>query len=111
MNKEEILAKAQKENQLGDEREKMIELKGYEKSYDIGILACSFLLIISYLADQMCSQFYLIYFIMKATNHCYKAWKLRKKRDIVYALLYGIGSLALTGSYLNMLYSNYLLGR
>lgn len=97
MNKEEILAKAQKENKFGDEREQQIVLKSYERAFDFSLILCTLLYVLSGKPE-----FYLVYFWMRAIQTGYMAWKLRKKRDIVFAALYTLSSIALLVIYFSV---------
>lgn len=101
MNKEEILAKAQQENKYGDEREQQITLKSYEKAFDFSLFFCTILFVLSGKPE-----FYIVYFWMRSIQTGYTAWKLRKKRDIVFASLYLLTSIALL-----VLYFSVYLGR
>ena len=100
MNKEEILAKAQQENKFGDEREQLILLKANDKACNFGILFCSLMYLLTMWAGNARWEFFHVYFVMQAAQYIHRAWYLRKKQDILFAVLYGISSIALTVVYI-----------
>lgn len=107
MTKDEILTKAQKENTLGDEREQQIELEACRKGYNGALLMCSLMLLFTILLESRINlEFYLVYIWMQAFHYGHKAWKLRKKWDIAYAVLFIAASLICTCLFLHNMYKN-----
>jgi len=99
MNKDEILAKAQKQNIHGDERELQIEVESRQKSALFAESCCFLMYIISVFADEVRWEYLHAVFFMNAAYHTYRALKLRKKSDIFMALFLGICSIALAWQY------------
>ena len=89
MNKEEILAKAQQENKFGDEREQLIEVEAHKNSALWTDFLCGIMFLLTYFAGDARWEYFYVCFFMKASYYCSRALKLRKKWDIVYAILYG----------------------
>ena len=100
MNKDEILAKAQKENIHGDERELLIEVKAHEHSALFAESCCGIMYILTYLAGDARWEYMHAVFFMSAAYHGYRAWYFHKKSDIIMTLLLGGVSIALAFSYI-----------
>lgn len=91
MNKEDILKKSREENKNGDEREEKIKLNSYAMSAAIGGLLCMvFVLLETLLFGRITAHLWVIYSGILFSKSLLDAVKLKKRRDIVCAVLWGI---------------------
>ena len=91
MNKADILKMSREENQNGDEREGKIKLHSYATSAAVGALICMvFILIEGLLFDRSTTVIWTIYCGMMFVKHMLDAIKLKKKKDIVFTVVWGL---------------------
>ena len=94
MNKEEILAKAQKENKGKDEADIEWQKKGAYAAYFIGVIG---ILLVSFITYWVKGIFNFgpiaIIFLMAFVGFSVKYVNSRKKHELMVALLYGINTL------------------
>ena len=91
MNKEDILKRSREENKEGDEREERIKLRSYATSAAIGALICLlFVILEGYIFDRSTTHIWIIYCGMMFSKHLIDAIKLKKKNDVLWAVLYGV---------------------
>ncbi len=113
MNKDEILAKARKEVSpiLGDEREQQIETRSYQFAYQAFNGCFVLLYLVTWMLGDACVEMYYPVLFMNAARISYRAWKLRKKIDIIGAIFLDLCIIALTYALIYSMYTDYLLGR
>ena len=91
MNKEDVLTLSRQENQNGDEREEKIKLRSYAMSAAIGALLCMILVFIEdMIYNRSTTSLWIIYCGMMFSKNIIDAVKLKKKLEIVLAILWGI---------------------
>lgn len=89
MNKEEILAKSRKENKDQDIYEKeVLKLGGNAGAVTAAILATIFFVVQILVGGGMNYGLYAIVFSVSATGFTVKAIKLKRKHEIVVAIMY-----------------------
>lgn len=94
MNKDDILKKSREENKKGDEREEKIKLRSYATSAAIGALICMVFVILEEFAfNRSTTHIWIIYSGMMYSKHLLDAIKLKKKDDILLAVLWGASCL------------------
>ena len=98
MKKEEILRKAQ-ERKGQDEMEIQIIQRGSEIAMWTGLLFCAVIMIGKMLLDQPWQDIYSVYCSFIATLHFYKWYRLKKRSDMVYGLLWAFLTIMLAGAY------------
>ena len=92
MNKEDILKRSREENANGDEREEKIKLRSYSISAKFGACLCmTFALIETIAFGRDTSLLWAIYTGMIFCESLLNAVKLKKVRDIIFAVLWGHG--------------------
>ena len=95
MNKEDILKRSREENANGDEREEKIKLRSYSISAKFGLCLCmTFVLIEEIAFDRDTTLLWAIYTGMAFCESLLNAVKLKKVRDIIFAVLWGLGFVA-----------------
>lgn len=107
MNKEEILAKSRIENKNRDIYE--IEILKTCSNYAVivaVVLATVFFVIQILTGGGINYGLYAIVFSVSATNFIIKYWKLRKKHELIMAVLYVVIVLAFTASHICSLISS-----
>ena len=91
MKKEEILQKSREENQNHDEREEQIKLRSYAVSAAIGGLLCMiFVFLERVVFDRSTTLIWAIYSGMMFSKFMMDAVRLKKKMDLVLAILFGL---------------------
>lgn len=91
MNKEDILKRSRAENANGDEREEKIRLRSYSISAKIGAALCMFFALIETIAfDRHTTLLWAIYTGMIFCESLLNAIKLKKVRDIIFSVFWGL---------------------
>ena len=89
MTREEILEKSRKENKVMDEREQSVILRGADIAKTVGLALC---LIVIFVSDTLGADpaaglgTFAIYWGMYAADYAYRAWHLRKGKNILMAV-------------------------
>lgn len=89
MTREEILEKSRKENKVMDEREQNVILRGADIAKTVGLALC---LIVVFISDTLGADpaaglgAFAIYWGMYGTDYAYRAWHLRKRKNILMAV-------------------------
>ena len=90
MNKEDILKRSREENKNGDEREEKIKLRSYATSSAIGALICMvFILLEEFVFNRSTTHIWIIYSGIMFSKHLIDAYKLKKKEDVAFSIIYG----------------------
>ena len=89
MTKDEILKMSREENKNMDEREQAITLRGADIAKTVGLALC---MIVVFLSDTLGADpaaglgAFAIYWGMNGTDYAYRAWHLRKGKNILMAV-------------------------
>ena len=104
MNKEEILARSQKENKNRDLAEIEAENKGAQLAGIIAVLMCfAFYILEKKVLNRDAYGYYCIFIMFAAVEFTYKAVKLRGKQNIVTAALWCAAALVVLITYIGKL--------
>jgi hypothetical protein len=101
MNKEEILAKSRQENKSQDLYEDAIKIQ----AGNIGTIAAASVCLILLVARMILGQdldlgLCAMIFVSNAVNFIFKAIKLKRKHEIIFAIIYTIFALGTTAQYI-----------
>lgn len=101
MKKEEILAKSRKENEKIDEMEQFAQAKAGKMAMGIGgVLCMMFLLLHTIRTGEINNSLYAVYLGMESVFHFVTYKEVRKKRDLVYGILFGVLAVLFLGVYI-----------
>ena len=91
VNKEQLLEMSRKENKNGDEREEKIKLRSYAISSCVGALICLTLVILEgTVFDRSTTVIWMIYCGMMFSKPLLDAIRLKKKSDLLLAIVWGV---------------------
>ncbi len=91
VNKEQLLEMSRKENKNGDEREEKIKLRSYAISSCVGMLICMALFALEgAVFDRSTTVIWMIYGGIMFSKAIQDAICLKKKSDILLAILWGV---------------------
>ena len=91
MNKEDILKRSREENANGDEREEKIKLRSYSISAIFGAFLCAiFSFIEKTVFDRDATLLLTICFGMAFCDSLFNAVKLKKVRNIIHCVIWGL---------------------
>lgn len=101
MNKDDILELSRKENKGQDLFVAEVNENATKVSSNVGILFATVLFIVHYLVKgEYNLALYSVILVISTTTFTCKAVYLKRKKDIVLAILFGIVALAVTAVYL-----------
>lgn len=108
INKEEILARSRKEHKEKDLFKIEVERNAGNVGSITGTLLATFLFVTqSVLGDGMDFGLYAIIFSIPAAGFVIKAIRMKRKRDIVFSIIYSLVTLILSAVHISNLLSNY----
>ncbi len=91
MNRKEILAKSREENAGGDERETQSIFKAGSIASGVGLLMCTFVVWMEgFFAPERFPSIWLVYLSMISANCFVKYHHLRRKRDLVFGVIFSV---------------------
>ncbi|MCQ4086612.1 DUF6442 family protein [Saccharibacillus sp. JS10] len=109
MNKDEILAKSRKEHKNRDLVKQDIQIRaGHIGSLTAIGLATVFFVLQAVLGGGLNFGFYALLFAISGTSWIILAWKLRQKKDIVFAVLFSLAGIGFSIIYIYQLISEYM---
>jgi len=109
INKEEILSKSKKENKDRDLFEREVQINaGSAGSITAIILATLFFVTQCLIGDGFDFGLYAILFSVSATGFIVKAIRMKRRRDIVFAILYTLATVILSVSHIYKLIKTYM---
>lgn len=111
MNKEEILEKSRKENKKQDAYEKeVIREGGNAASVVAALLATIFFVIQIFVGEGSNYGLYAVVFSVPATGFIVKSIKLKKKHEIIVAVVYAVATLMFSAAHIyNLITSSTIL--
>lgn len=101
MNKDDILAMSRAENHGSDEFEKHVLEKAGKLSSQVGLMVCCFIATFSVIrTDRMNNGCWVIYFSISATLYWTKYIHLRKRHELIMAVISTLVGLLFLGLFL-----------
>ena len=95
MDKNEILQKSREENASMDEWEKSVYATAHKWSVWCGGLLCMLIVLLeSFFTDDVNTGLWAVYTTMTGISYLYVYAKLKKRKDIVYGVLYAVLAVA-----------------
>lgn len=102
MNKDDILAKSRAENQGSDEYEKMVLEKAGRLAAQVGLLACCVVATVSVaVTEKVNYACWIIYFSTYSTIFWVKYHHIRKKHELMLAVVSAAMFLLFSGLFIN----------
>lgn len=106
MDKEEILKMSRNENKNQDVYEKeVIKEGGNVGAITAAVLATIFFIIQILLGEGMNYGLYAVVFSIPAASFCVKAARLKRKHEVVFAVIYSIFVIALASAHIYQLFT------
>lgn len=91
MEKEEILQRSRRENKNGDEREKVMQHKGYAIAACVGMIVCmAFTMLESLIFDREINDLWCIYSAIQCTAGIIQYLETKKRIFLVIGILFAI---------------------
>lgn len=101
MDKDDILAKSRAENNGSDEYERQILEKAGKLSSQVGLMVCCFIAAFSVIrTDRMNNGCWVIYFSISATLYWTKYIHLRKRHELIMAVISTLVGLLFAGLFI-----------
>lgn len=104
MDKDDILAKSRKENKDRDLYNEEINISSSSAGSFVALVLTTFFFVLqSVIKNEFKFELYAILFSFGATNFIMRAIRLKRKRDIVFAIIYTAATVVLTGVFIYQL--------
>ena len=100
MEREEVLRRAQKQPDQMDERELQVSLTGYRYAMVGGMVVCLILMLFKMVLDRPWQDVYAIICTMDFVQNLYIWIRLKDRRYLAYAGMWGAAAIALSAVYL-----------